>query len=358
MEISNTSGAEGAESEDEGEDAGLSQQSAESLDPFDLLINQELPDPTLKTLDADTDTDSDPDPDELSSVDGETSEDDLASDDKAMQAGTRQKRREVVRSMRQKLDGMLYYFFEHLEECMGGKAADFPAAEMAAQSLASSSKSTSPEALTPMLPSLRPRRTPPTPVQSISHFQTLLNLFSLQILPTLATQHIPFLLFLCSSVSAAHTDLYLGLLVSQALYGTASTSENAITHRISLNQRIAATVYIGSIVCRARFVTDEQARQVITYLLAYIDGKLRQVMSRCADELPLFYAVCQAVMLIFCFRWRGFTCEKEGDSVVDDMEMDEESVEEPSESKWMQDLEILQRALTSELNPLLVSEPD
>ena len=358
MEISNILEAEGEESDDEGEDVGFSRRSAESLDPFNLLINHELPDLRPQTLDEGAEADLDPDPDELSSIDGEASEDDSASGDKTIQAVARQKRREAVRSMRQKLDGMLYYFFQHLEECMVGKAVDSPAADTVAQSSASSSKLPSPEALTPTLPSLNIRRTPPTPAQSLSHFQTLLNLFSLQILPTSATQHVPFLLFLCSSFHVAHTDLYLGLLVSQALYGTNSTSSVAITHRISLNQRIAATVYIGSVVCRARFVTDEQARQVITYLLAYIDGKLGQRLAKCTDELPLFYAVCQAVMLIFCFRWRGFNGEKEGDNMLGEMEMDGESVEEPSESKWMRDLEILQRAITSELNPLLVSNPD
>jgi len=189
----------------------------------------------------------------------------------------KQKRREAVKSLREKLDGMLCYFFQHLEENMGGKVAGVSAAEMAAQSMEKSGASTpSSEVPTPTNPSLIPRRLPPTPAQSLSHFQTLLNLFSRQILSTSATQHIPFLLFLCSSFSTAHTDLFLGLLVSQSLYGTSATSPSAITQRIPLTQRVAAIVYIGSIVCRARFVTDEQAKQVMMYLLAYIDGKLIQ----------------------------------------------------------------------------------
>jgi RNA polymerase I-specific transcription initiation factor RRN3 len=324
------------------------------------LITEELPVAAaslrLATSDDDGASDSDPDPDALSSVDGERSDDDASSSDEAKQAAARQKRRETVKSMRQKLDGMLFYFFEHLEECMGAKMARPPAAETAEQNTTNSGGSTpSLETSALILPSLIPRRQSPTPAQSLSHVQTLLTLFSRQILSTSATQHIPFLLFLCASFSTTFTDLFLGLLVSQALYATNTTSPTATTQRISLSQRVAATVYIGSIVCRARFVTDEQARQVTTYLLAYIDGKLQQTRTaRSVDELPLFYAVCQAVMLIFCFRWRAFSSEREGDSVLGEMEMDSDSIEDAAGSKWMRDLEILQRAVTSELNPLLV----
>ncbi len=333
-----------------------------SVDPFDLLISEDLPIiPSSRKSSASDDerSDLDPDPDELSSVDGEGSDEEVESTDEAKQDAMRKKKREAVKSMREKLDGMMCRFFEHVEEYMGGKAASLPAAEMAAQNMADSGASTpSSEAPTPTLPSLTPRRSPPTPAQSLSHFQTLLNLFSRQILLTSATQHIPFVLFLCSSFSPAHTDLVLGLFVSQALYGTTTTSPTTLTQRISLSQRVAATVYIGSLVCRARFVTEEQARQVIIYQLAYIDGELLQTRTaRSTEELRLFYAVCQAVMLIFCFRWRAFTSEKESDSVLGEMEMDGESLEEPSgDSKWMRDLEVLQRAITSELNPLLVRQ--
>jgi RNA polymerase I-specific transcription initiation factor RRN3 len=83
----------------------------------------------------------------------------------------------------------------------------------------------------------------------------------------------------------------------------------------------------------------------------------------------LFYAVCQAVMLIFCFRWRAFASpghekerEREGETVIGEMELEMESdgevgVEEDGREgeggKWIRDLDILQRAITSDLNPLL-----
>lgn len=362
VEITNAEEDEDEDEEEEveeNEDAGVEGRSSRSTDPFDLLISQDMPvDDPQHAENEDEDAESDPDVDELSSVEGEGSDaEDVV--DEAKQELEREKRADLARIMRKKLDGMLWYFFQHIEECMGGKEQGVSAAEMAASQITGSGRSTpSSEAPTPIsaFPSLTPRRPTPTPAQSLAHFQTLLNLFSRQILPTSSTQHVPFLLFFAASFATSHIDLLLGLLVSQSLYATTSINPSS-TQPVSLNQRVAATVYIGSIVCRARFVTDDQARQVLTYLLAYIDGKLHQARTgsiKMVDELPLFYSVCQAVMLIFCFRWRAFRGEKEGDSVLGEMDMDGESLDGGEEGKWLRDLDILQRALTSELNPLLV----
>ncbi|ORY25938.1 RNA polymerase I-specific transcription initiation factor RRN3 [Naematelia encephala] len=341
---------------------------SQSLDPFDLLISEDIPVTLLPrglANESDAGSDSDPDPDELSSVDGDGSESDEEARDEVKQAVERARRREAVKSMRGKLDGMLFYFFEHLEEYIGGKERGIPAAEMAATCLtataASSGRSTpTSEVPTPIsgVPMLASTRAAPSPAQALAHFQTLLTLFSRQILPTSSTQHIPFLLFLTASFSHAHTDLFLGLLVSQALYGTTSSNPHPSAAPISLHQRVAATVYIGSAVCRARFVSDDQARAVLAYLLAYVDGKLHQP-ARSIDERPLFYAVVQAVMLIFCFRWRGLRGQAgEGDNVLGELELESEGEGDgDGDGRWMRDLDILQRALTSELNPLLGCNP-
>ena len=332
-----------------------------SLDPFVLLVSQDVP-VTEEVDDEETsDVGSDLDPGELSSVDGDRSDDEKEEKkDGEKAAAERQKRRLAVKSMRHKLDGMLLYFMEHLEECMGGKTAQTPAAELAAAHLTNDSGSGSgastptPDLSTPgyVFPSTITRRPPPTAAQSLAHFQTLLHLFTRQILPTSSTQHVPFILFLTASLSPSHTDLFLGLLVSQALYATSTTTPTANSRPLSLASRVASTVYIGSLVCRARFVSDDQARQVMTYLLAFMDGKMQQIKP---DELQLFYAVSQAVMLIFCFRWRAFLSDDpEGDAIIGEMEMDGDSLE--GDGKWIKDLEVLQRAITSELNPLMVSQ--
>lgn len=343
-----------------------------TLDPLDLLISQEIPrsrsvshSPEIGV--DDEDSEGDPDPDDLSSVDGAESDAEDIAVNELKEAEERAKKNANTKAMREKLDGMLFHFFQHLEEYLAGRKEHPSALEMASERMETDVRSgaSTPTVETPSIASTSlSRKQPPSPAQSLSYFQTLLNLFSRQILPTASTQHIPFLLFLTSSFSPAHTELFLGLLVSQALYATTSTVPSINSQPVSMNQRIAATVYIGSVVCRARFVTDDQARTVLTYLLAYMDGKLHQsrVNKRhSTDELPLFYAVCQAAMLIFCFRWRAFLAgaDKEGDGVLGDMEMDGESVDDEgkAEGKWMADLDVLQNAITSDLNPLLVSKP-
>jgi RNA polymerase I-specific transcription initiation factor RRN3 len=59
----------------------------------------------------------------------------------------------------------------------------------------------------------------------------------------------------------------------------------------------------------------------------------------------IFYAVSQAIFLIFCFRWRDLEEEpEEGDELLG---------MSPGK-KWMPELEVVQRVVTSPLNPLKV----
>jgi RNA polymerase I-specific transcription initiation factor RRN3 len=366
VEITRAVEMEEDDDDEEDEDERLAELCAASElrgDPWDISVLSDVPpDPRIRDRheEADDDDDGDIDLDNLSD-EGEGGSDDGGPADIGKEGIIRARKKLHLILMRRKLDGMLVYFYRHLEESMGYRSASPPAFEFAASTLtAASSGRSTPATETPLpTPPIQPttRRPRASPAQSLAFFQTLLNLFSRQILPTSATQHIPFLLFLCSSFSPAHTDLFLGLLVSHSLYGaSAAPSAGSLVQPISLNQRVAATVYIGSAVCRARFVNDDKARQVMTYLLAYMEGKLQQSKRTSkVDELPLFYAVCQAAMLIFCFRWRAFLPGDRDDEVVGEMEMEGEDGETGDEGKWMAELEVLQRALTSELNPLLVS---
>ena len=353
-------GEEDDEDDDEEERLlALMQSSDITGDPLELRLDQDIPlDPIVKE-ESDGLEDEDQDIDDLSSAEGSVSDIEEETDE-LKEAIARARKKLSILLNRRKLDGMMFYFTRHLGEAMGHRSASPPAAQMAAATLASvagsgESTPTSEFPSTPATAPYAPARATRSPAEGLAAFQTLLNLFSRQILQTNATQHIPFLLFIASSFSPSHTDLFLGLLVSLSLYGTSSAHTTHLNtgSTASLNQRIAATVYIGGIVCRARFVTDDQARHVIKYLLAYVDGKMMQAKQNRPDEMPLFYAVCQAVMMIFCFRWRAFAREEE-EGVVGDLEMDEGGLEEGEGGKWMAELEVLQRVITSELNPLLV----
>lgn len=65
-------------------------------------------------------------------------------------------------------------------------------------------------------------------------------------------------------------------------------------------------------------------------------------------ELAVFYAVAQTLFLVFCFRWR--------DLLEDGEDPDEEHFDgERSRRRWLRPLDIVQRLITSPLNPLKVS---
>jgi len=59
----------------------------------------------------------------------------------------------------------------------------------------------------------------------------------------------------------------------------------------------------------------------------------------------IFYAVSQAVFLIFCFRWRD---------LEEDLEDTDELLGASAGKKWMSELSVMQRVVTSPLNPLKV----
>lgn len=319
----------GDDDEDEDEFLELLEASNITSDPFDLLLDQDIPlDPIVREKEEVEEQDID----DLSSAEESVSGDE---EDEEQEAIKKARTRLAVLLNRRKLDGMMACFIKHLGEVMGYRSSSPPAAQLAASSLSSGQSTPTTE-----FPSVRPL----APAESLAAFQTLLDLFTRQVLQTSATQHVPFLLFITSSYTPAHTDLFLGLLVSLSLYGS-----SPLVQAPSLRQRTAATVYIGSIACRARYVTDDQARQVLKYLLAYIDGTRHHPDSH---EMPLFYAVCQAAMLIFCFRWRAF---KREDEVLGEIELDD--VPTSASSEWMPELEVLSQAIMSDLNPLLVSRP-
>jgi RNA polymerase I-specific transcription initiation factor RRN3 len=139
------------------------------------------------------------------------------------------------------------------------------------------------------------------------------------------------------------------MLVDRALFENSadSTTQNntpAVT-------RAAAASYLGSFVSRAAFVDREGTRRAVGVLCDFLRAHLDTVevldglMSSGMEQNTVFYAVAQAVFLIFCFRWR--------DLLEDEQEEDGILVKKGGK-KWMPQLNILQRVVTSIYNPLRV----
>jgi RNA polymerase I-specific transcription initiation factor RRN3 len=179
-----------------------------------------------------------------------------------------------------------------------------------------------------------------------TQFHTLLSVFERTIIHTFKSRYTQFLLFWFSSLDPEFSDLFQGLLVSKAL----------IENELPIVTRVAAASYIGSLISRAQFVDREGTRRLMSVLCRFLKGHLDafDVQTQTGDSLPtrthhdVFYAVTQAVLLIFCFRWR---------EMLEEHDQDEEILAPKPRRKWMTELDVLQRVIGSPLNPLKASAP-
>jgi RNA polymerase I-specific transcription initiation factor RRN3 len=198
---------------------------------------------------------------------------------------------------------------------------------------------TQPDGTTPLNPELEKaaRRT---------QFHALLSIFDRAIIRTFKSRYTQFLVFWYSSLDPEFSDLFQGMLVEKAL----------LEENLPMVTRIAASSYISSFVSRATFVDKESTRNVVSVLCDFLtsrmdvlDHTLKIGGKLSGTYCGMFYAVCQAVFLIFCFRWR--------DLMEDQVEDVDELVGvrvEGSTRKWISRLYVLERAISSLLNPLKV----
>lgn len=177
-----------------------------------------------------------------------------------------------------------------------------------------------------------------------TQFYSLLSIFERTILKTFKSRYTQFLVFWYSSLDPEFSDLFQGMLVSKALL---EEEQPAVT-------RAAAASYIASFVSRAVFVDRESTRRVVACLCNFLNNRLDifNAVTQSGAIPPslahhsIFYAVAQAVFLIFCFRWRDLQQEEE--------DVDELGVTRAPVSKWMTELDVLPRVVQSDLNPLKV----
>lgn len=271
------------------------------FDPFDTIVGQE----------GDSSDDEDEDVDDgLSDLSS-----DASSDSDAEDTPTDMRH---IHDMVSKLDAILKLVFDHFNKL----------------------HSSMPTVLVPSSPTLHPTTTHDRDPQSHEphnllaiQFHTLLAIFDRSILRTFKSRYTQFLLFWYASLHPEFSDLFLGLLVDKALFGSASASGV---------ERAAASSYIGSFVSRAQFIDREGAQRAVKVLCAFLGAHLDAIEAGNADSNnhSVFYAVVQSVFLVFCFRWRDLQEEP-----------DEQTV---GRKIWISELGVVQRVITSDLNPLKV----
>ncbi|KKZ62175.1 hypothetical protein EMCG_03313 [[Emmonsia] crescens] len=180
----------------------------------------------------------------------------------------------------------------------------------------------------------------------LSHFQTI-------ILPTYRSRHTQFLLFHFSQSSPIFIDRFATTCV-QIIF---SKSQPTI-----LRQYAAA--YLASFVARGAHVSSEVVRDVFDLLGTHLQNLRSEYEPTCRGpdlkRYGPFYSTAQALLYIFCFRWRDLTTAA--------LEADV-SITPASSSNWLDNLdlddarfppqikEVLVRAVYSKLNPLKICSP-
>ncbi|KAF9106366.1 hypothetical protein BGX27_009202 [Mortierella sp. AM989] len=234
-----------------------------------------------------------------------------------------------IKEMTRKLDGMLFLVFSYLKECIDScHHLNDPSGQ------------------------------PAMPVQEL--YLVLLSIFMKTILQTFKSRHTQFLLFYCISISPQFSDYFLGALLQQIM----DKSQPQVV-------RVAAAAYMSSFVARAKYLDVRQVGMVIQMLGGFALEIVEQIDTGSnvlpdAERYAVFYAVVQAMLYIFCFRWKVLTIDGgKSQSNKDDFDsagmivgtMDgahESSNEAPTTRQWHSDLACLQRIVTSRLNPLKI----
>ncbi|KAL4780828.1 RNA polymerase I-specific transcription initiation factor RRN3 [Aspergillus varians] len=173
----------------------------------------------------------------------------------------------------------------------------------------------------------------------LSHFQTI-------ILPTYRSRHSQFLLFHFSQSSPVLVDRFAATCV-QLIFNKA---QPAIL-------RQSAAAYLASFVARGAHISSEVIRDVFDLLSTHLNSLRLDYEPSCRGpdlrRFGPFYSTAQALLYIFCFRWRDLTtAAMDGDTPeqIDDLEP-EDIIFPPSVR------DVLHKAILSKLNPLKVCSP-
>ncbi|KAG0319399.1 hypothetical protein BGZ99_005132 [Dissophora globulifera] len=201
---------------------------------------------------------------------------------------------------------------------------------------------------------------PPAPIQEL--FLTLLSIFMKTILQTFKSRHTQFLLFYFISLSPQFSDYFLGALGQQIL----DRSQPHVA-------RVAAAAYMSSFVARAKYLDVRQVGMVVEMLGGFALQTVETIDTGSnvmpdPERYAVFYAAVQALLYIFCFRWKvlvvgGASKAQSNRDDFDSAGMIVGSMDGPSESsaeaasgtrQWHAGLASLQRIVTSRLNPLKI----
>jgi RNA polymerase I-specific transcription initiation factor RRN3 len=185
----------------------------------------------------------------------------------------------------------------------------------------------------------------PNSVEAAAMFETLLGHFTNIILPTYRSRHTQFLLFHFAQTAEHLVDQFAGTCVQLAF----QPGRPAV-----LKQSSAA--YLASFVARGAHVQPHVVRTVFELIGNNLDHIRAENELTCRGpdlkRYSTFYAMTQALLYIFCFRWRDLITSS------DISEEDDPAAFVGQDLSWTSGIkETLSRTIYSKLNPLKICSP-
>lgn len=191
-----------------------------------------------------------------------------------------------------------------------------------------------------------PQYADPDSDEALEAFGDLMAEFSHIILPTYKSRHTQFLVFHIAQKSERLMDSFCGTCINIAFES-----------QRPLVLRQAACAYLASFVARGAHVPGHIVRTIFEVLGYHLDQMRTMYEASCRGpdvrRYAAFYSLTQALMYIFCFRWRDLVA-----SVPEDVDRDDPSSYLDQDIEWEADVkDILRRNIYSRLNPLKVCSP-
>ncbi|OAL44259.1 RNA polymerase I-specific transcription initiation factor RRN3 [Pyrenochaeta sp. DS3sAY3a] len=177
-------------------------------------------------------------------------------------------------------------------------------------------------------------------------FESLLSQFANIIIPTYRSRHTQFLLFHFSQTSNDLIERFAGC-----------CSHLAFDQGRPQLLRNSAAAYLASFIARGSHVSGAVVRDVFDLLCHHLESlRISQEPTSKGPDLrrySTYYAISQALLYTFCFRWRELIVTPDGNPPTD-----EDIIYHEGDFQWHNSIqEIIRRNIFCRLNPLKICAP-
>lgn len=177
-------------------------------------------------------------------------------------------------------------------------------------------------------------------------YQSLLSQFANIVLPTYRSRHTQFLLFHFSQLTPDGIDRF-----------AVQCTQLAFDQSRPQIFRVAAAAYLASFIARGAHVPSQTVCDVFELLGMHLESLRQQLEPNCKgpnlQRYGTYYAIAQALLYAFCFRWRDLIVTPDGLPLTD-----QDIVYHEGDFKWYKDVnKTLQKNIFSKLNPLKICAP-